>query len=184
MVTKLDKIPADRIKGTGLSLRISDGTVESQRLPGLYHRFEHAILRLQDIGAAKTGHRTKSDVTEPPGQLDGLIQVMTGTDDIAEQESQPAKMLPGHHQSGEIIQPRGDRQRGFLSLGEPLPARLAPEIPPGGPGQFPGVRSVAAFGGLPDHGKQDMLFVLKPLGRLSGPSDSLKRDTRLRTGST
>lgn len=87
VVTRLDKMPADRIKGTDLSPRVSGGTVELQRLPGLGHRFEHAILRLQDMGAAKTGQRTKPTVTEPPGQLDGLIQMMTGAGDIAEQES-------------------------------------------------------------------------------------------------
>jgi hypothetical protein len=182
VVAKLDKMPADRIEGTGFSPRVPDGTVKSQRLPRLNQRFEHALLLLQDMSAAKTGQRTKSTVTEPPGQLDGLIQMMTGADDIAEQEPQPTKMLAGHHHSGEIIQPRGDHQRGFLSLGEPLRVRLAPEIPPGRPRQFPGVWSVAALGRLADHAKQDMLFILKPIGRLCGPSDFLKHDTRLRRG--
>jgi hypothetical protein len=87
IVTELDKVPADRIKGTGFSACVSDGTVEPQRLPGLDHRFGHAILRLQDVGAAEAGQRTKPFVTVPRRQFDGLIQMMTGADDIAEQES-------------------------------------------------------------------------------------------------
>lgn len=182
MVTNPDKLPADRIKGTALSLRVSGGAVEPPRLTGLDHRFEHAILRLKDVGAAETSQRTKPAVAVPPRQLDGLVQMMVGAVDVAEEESQPAELLAGHHEASEVVQPRGDHQRGFLRRGEPLPARLAPEIPPGGPGQFPGVRSVAALGGLPDHAKQDMLFVLEPLGRLGGSREFLKRDTRPRRG--
>lgn len=87
VVTKLDKMSADRIEGTSLSPRVSDGTVESQRLPGLNHRFEPAILRLQDIGAAETDQRAKLTVTVPPRDLDGLIQMITGADNITKQES-------------------------------------------------------------------------------------------------
>ncbi len=69
MVTKLDEVPADRIKGAGLSSRVPDGMVEPQRLPCLDHRFQDAILRLQDIGAAETRQRTKPPVAELPGQI-------------------------------------------------------------------------------------------------------------------
>ena len=38
---------------------------------------------------------------------------------------------------------------------------------------------MAALGGLPDHAEQDVLFILEPLGGLSGACDSRQRDTRL-----
>ena len=177
MVTELDEVPADRVKSAGLSPRVTDGVVEPQRLPSLDHRFRDAILRVQHIGAAETSERTESHVAELPGQVDGLIQIMTGADDIAQQEPQPPKMLVGRCQSGQITQPGGDRQRGFLGRSEPFPARFVMEVPPGGPGQLPGVRSVAAFGGLADDGKQDLPLVLKPLSRLRGTPHLLRYDT-------
>lgn len=182
MVTKLEEMPAERIEGAGLSSRVTDGMVKPQRLHCLNHRFRDAILRLQDIGPAETRQRMNSPVAKLPGQIDSLIQIMTGTDDIAQQEPQPAKLLVGRRQSGEITQPGGDRQCGFLGRREPLPARFALEKPPGDPGQLPGVWSVAAFGGLADHGKQDMPLIQKPLSRLRGTSDFLKHDTWLRPG--
>jgi hypothetical protein len=78
VLATLDQVPADRIEGTGFSPRVSEGTVEHQRLPSLDHRFEDAILRLQDVGAAESGQRLKPTIPEPPGQLDGRIQMTTG----------------------------------------------------------------------------------------------------------
>jgi hypothetical protein len=103
VVTKLKKMPVDRVEGTGFTSRVASGVVESQRLIGLDHGFQDAILRLQDVGTAKTGQRTKTTVTKPPGQFDSLVQMMTGADDIAEQEPEPAKVLAGCRQSGEVI---------------------------------------------------------------------------------
>lgn len=102
MVAKLDKVPADRIEGAGLSSPVPDGMIEPPRLPCLGHRFQAAILCLQDIGAAETGQRAQSPVAELTGQPDGLIQVPAGADGVAEQESQPAKMLAGRRHPGEI----------------------------------------------------------------------------------
>jgi hypothetical protein len=33
---------------------------------------------------------------------------MAGAGDVAEQEAQPAELLAGHHEAGEVVQPRGD----------------------------------------------------------------------------
>ena len=41
--------------------------VEPLCLLGLDHRFQKAILRLQDIGAVKTRERTQPPVAELPG---------------------------------------------------------------------------------------------------------------------
>src|SRR5215469_745188 len=182
MIAKLYEMPADRIQGAGLSSRVFDGMVKPQRLPCLDHRFQNAILRLQDIGAAQTRERTQSLVAEESGHLDGLIQMLTRAGDIAEQKPQPAKMMASRRLPGEITQPGGDRQRGFLCHRKPLPVLVALEIPPGDPGQLPGVRSMTAFGGLADHGEQDMLLIVKPLSGLRRPSDFLEHDTWLWPG--
>src|SRR5580693_6281362 len=107
---------------------------------------------------------------------------MTGADDIAKQESQPAKVDASHHKSGNVTDVGGDRQRGFLRGREPLPARLALEIPCGNPGQLPGVWGVTAVSRLPDHGEQDMLFILEPIGCLSWSADLIERHTWPRRG--
>jgi hypothetical protein len=73
VVTDPDKLPADRIEGTALSLRVAGGAVEPARLAGLDHRLEHAILRLEDVGAAQAGQRAKPAVAVPPCQLDGHV---------------------------------------------------------------------------------------------------------------
>ena len=86
MVTNLDKMPADHVKGMSFSPRVSGGAVEQQCLPGMGRRFHDAVLRLQDVGTAEAGKRAKLAVTELARQLDGLIQVMAGAHGIAEEK--------------------------------------------------------------------------------------------------